>query len=147
MRKNGKSLNVSYPEEREGRTKDANNKLKSQIRNLKKRLKQLESHNHTLSRAYDKSCDFIQQKLSSSSLKEILKMVDDHEYKETKKGREKKALKKKEEEALLSPKCPECGSIEEEGYSLRKLGKITMENCTCGYKKTKAESSEGIKRS
>lgn len=147
MRKNGRNVSAIYPEEKEGRTKDANKKLKSQIRNLKKTIKQLESSNHTLLRAYDKSCDFIQHELADKSLKQILTMVDNHEYKETKKGREKKTKKIEAEEALLHHKCPECGNMDGEGYSLRNIGIIKIESCTCGYKKRKANPDEGIKRS
>lgn len=139
MAKNSRKSKVSvmYPEEREGRTKDANNKLKSQVRNLRKIVKQLEIENKTLSRAFDKSCDFIQDRLKGQSLGEILDMING----------EKKPKKPKKAEAF-SDNCPKCENSEDEGYKTMVFEKFIIKSCTCGYRSKKAEESgEGLERS
>ncbi len=146
VRNNSKKFSVVYPEEKEGRVKDANRKLKAQVRNLKKKIKQLESENKTIGRAYDKSCDFIQDKLSDKSLEEVLNMVKGHGYKETEKGREDKKKNPDEFEDFIVDKCPKCGTMDEERYTQFNLGKFKIESCACGYRR-KAETSEGIERS
>lgn len=140
---------VNYPEEKEGRTKDANNKLKAQVRNLKKQLKKADEANRTLSRAFNKSCDIIKDKLEGYSIEQVIQMVNDYEYKETAKGREREREKKeetKEEEDLSLQECPKCGKNKGEGFSTLTVGKITINSCSCGYR-SKVDSDEGIERS
>ena len=129
MAKNNRKSRLSiYPEEREGRVKDANRKLKAQVRNLQKVVKQLEWHNKTLQKAFDKSCDFIQERLSGKDLEEIIDMIN---------GRESQSKQKKEA-------CPKCER--EEGYKVMTLNKFIIKKCICGYR-SKADGDEGIKRS
>jgi len=146
VRKNSKNFSVVYPDEKEGRSKDANRKLRSEVKNLKKRIRQLESHNKTIERAYSKSCNFIQDKLSNKTLEEVLNMVKNYEHKETEKGRNQSLKEKPKVKGLVSNSCPKCGNIEKEGYAIFGMGKFTIESCACGYRK-KADSSEGIERS
>jgi uncharacterized phage infection (PIP) family protein YhgE len=142
VKKNSKKL-VVYPEEREGRAKDANKKLKSQIKNLKKQIKRLEEENKTLNRAYNKSCDYIENKLSDKNIEQVIDMVNNYEHKETKKGR----AKSKKEKTLFVKKCPQCDTIKGEGYIVLKVGTFEMESCNCGYRNKKADTSEGIEGS
>lgn len=137
-----RKLNVQvYPEEREGRVKDANKKLKSQVRQLKKQLKQLETQNKTLQRAFNKSCDFIQSKLENKSIKEILNMINSFDHKETERGREKQA-----ENKPLENKCPKCDKKEKQGYSIMHFNSVVLKKCECGYEE-RVKLNEGIERS
>ena len=140
---------INYPEEKEGRTKDANNKLKAQIRNLKKQLKKADEANKTLSRAFNKSCDIIKDKLEGYSIEQVIQMVNDYEYKETAKGRERNRIKKEEieyKEDLSLQECPKCGTNKGEGFSTMTIGKFTLDSCSCGYR-SKVDNDEGIERS
>jgi len=137
VRKNNKKFNIAYPEEKEGKLKDANKKLKSQVRNLQKKIKQLESHNDTIYRAYNKSCDFIQHKLSDKSLEEVLNIVNTYSEKGTKKQKSK---------TVSGDKCQQCGNVVGEGYTSFSVGKFKIESCSCGHRR-KTETSEGIERS
>ena len=131
MRKDSRNCNRVYPEEKEGRAKDANNKLRAQIKNLKKRILQLETHNKTIERAYSKSCDFIQDKLSDKSLEQVLNMVNNYEHKETQRGREKA----EKEDSFNVDKCPDCDSINGKGFSILNFEKYKIESCNCGYRR------------
>lgn len=146
---------VVYPEEKEFKTKDANNKLKSQVRSLKKALKIAESDNKTLSRAFDKSCEIIKNKLEGYSLEQVLQMIEDYEYKETEKGRRRDKIAKEKKENQVdkedtpifnSQNCPKCGKNKEKGFSIMKFEKFTISSCSCGYR-LKADNNEGIERS
>lgn len=119
-----------YPEEREGKTKDANKKLKSQIRSLKKTIKQMDTQIKTLSRSFDKSCDFIQNELKDKKLPDILKMIDDFDFKETEKGRERF-----ENEKQAGDSCPRCDSAFNFKVTHFKEKGFTLESCSCGYRK------------
>lgn len=141
MSKNNRSK-VVYPEE--NGTKDANNKLKSQVRSLRKNLKRLEMENRTLSRAFDKSCDFIKYKLKDYSLEQITRMIENFEYKETEKGRERE--NKKEKKIFNSNKCSKCGKLEGDGYSIMSFKNFTINTCSCGYR-LRVDVDEGIERS
>lgn len=146
MAKNNRKLRTVYPEEKEGRVKDANKKLKSQIRNLKKTVRHLESENRTLARAFDKSCDFIQNRLENRSLSQILKMIDEFDYKETEIGREQVELEKIEIKAFEAERCPDCNKDKKEGFAMLDLGSFIVRSCGCGFK-SKVSKSEGIERS
>ncbi len=134
MAKYNRKLSVVYPEENEGKTKDANRKLKGQIRNLQKTIKRLESENKTLNRAFNKSCDFIQQKLSNKSLRQIMDMIDNFEYKETERGR----IAEREKNT-----CPKCN--EEESYKTMNFEKFKINICKCGHR-SKVNNYEGNER-
>ncbi len=145
MAKSNRKLSPVYPEERENKTKDANKKLKSQIRSLKKMVKQLESKVKTLSRSFDKSCDFIQHKLDTRSLEEVLNMIDNFEYKETEKGRKVIIQNKKTEFSDFSEQCPDCSSNTTNGFKIFnfKSRGFSLKTCTCGYRsKVDNEGSE-----
>lgn len=133
MAKNNRNLSMSYPEEKEGKTKDANKKLKSQIRSLKKTVKQLESQVKTLSRSFDKSCDFIQTELKDKELPEILTMIDNFDHKETEKGRQ---LLKKPTEFSTFGNCPKCNVDTTKGFRITKFKArgFRVESCPCGYR-------------
>lgn len=140
MSRNNRSRAAVYPEE--SGVKDANNKLKSQVRSLRKNLKRLEMENKTLSRAFDKSCEFIQSRLKDYTLEQITAMIDNYEYKETKRGREKEIKKG----SFVSNKCPKCDTIEGGGYSIMSFTNFTLNTCSCGYR-LKVDTGEGIERS
>lgn len=138
---------INYPEEKEGRTKDANNKLKAQVRNLKKQLKKEQEANKTLSRAFNKSCDIIKEKLEGYTIEQVIQMVNDYEYKETERGRAREREKKKDnEDTFISQNCPKCGKNKGEGFSTMKFEKFTINSCSCGYR-VKVDNDEGIERS
>ena len=140
MAKYNRNLKVVYPDEKEGKVRDANKKLKSQIRTLKKAVKKLESENKTLNRAYSKSCNFIQDSLSNKSLEQIMGMIEDFDYKETEKGREKEEIKD------TANNCPECDNAINKGYVIMDFEKFTLKSCKCGYR-SKVNTCEGNERS
>lgn len=152
MGKSNRRLNLVYSEEKEGKTKDANSKLKSQIKRLTKTINQLESENRTLTRAFNKSCDYIQKKLDGRSLEEILEIIDDFDYKETNKGAEaieKKAIAekkpKKEAKKVKHITCPKCSTGLNEGYKIIDFKTFVVETCECGYR-SRTEKSERVER-
>lgn len=142
----GKSRNygnsVLYPEEREGRIKDANKKLRSQIRQLKKTVKQQDAEIRTLQRAYNKTIEYIEETHSGKSVEEVIEIVNGTKHKETKKGQEKVDEQKK----LNVEKCPDCGKIEGKEFSVMKFKNFTLKTCSCGYRK-RFDTSEGIEGS
>jgi hypothetical protein len=150
--KSNRKLNLVYSEEREGKTKDANGKLKSQIKRLTKTINQLESENRTLTRAFNKSCDYIQRKLDNRSLEEILEIINDFDYKETNKGAEaveKKAVTenkmKKEVKKVKHITCPKCSVGLNEGYKIIDFRTFVVETCECGHR-SRTEKSERVER-
>lgn len=152
MGKSNRRLNLVYSEEKEGKQKDANSKLKSQIKRLTKTINQLESENRTLTRAFNKSCDYIQKKLDGRSLEEILEIIDDFDYKETNKGAEeaekKVAAEKKQKKEVKKVKhitCPKCSNGLNEGYKLIDFKTFIVETCECGHR-SRTEKSERVER-
>lgn len=145
------SNNVHYPEEKEGNSKDANKKLKAQIKSLKKIIKNLESENKTLLRSFNKSCDFINQRLSDKNIREIVEMINDFDYKETENGRqreeEKKASKKKEKQSMKENECPKCFAPQDRGYKIIDFATFKVHTCVCGYRSRVNADNEGIERS
>lgn len=145
--------NTNYPEEKEGNAKDANKKLKAQIKSLKKIIKNLESENKTLLRSFNKSCDFINQKLSDKNIHEIIKMIDDFDYKETENGRQREEQKKKEkiiekeEKKEKQKECPKCFLSQENGFKIIDFTTFKVYTCSCGYRTRVDVGDEGIKRS
>ena len=135
-----------YPEEREGRTKNANKKLKNENRALNKKIRRLQSENKTLQRAFNKSCSFMEEKLKDYSLDQIIQMIDDFKYKETEKGRRKKEENVVEQETLILNNCPKCGKNEGDGYVVLSYQKFKVQSCQCGFK-SKVDNDEGIERS
>jgi rubrerythrin len=140
-----KYSNVSFPEEKEGNLKEANRKLRDEIKNLKKIIKNLETENKTLSRSFNKSCDFIHQKVSDKNLEEVIGMINDFDYKETKKGREKEKDKKNNQNSDKT--CPKCDIKEGEGYSIMEFGNFQVHKCSCGFREKVISENEGIERS
>lgn len=143
--------NVHYPEEKEGNSKDANKKLKAQIKSLKKIIKNLESENKTLLRSFNKSCDFINQKLSDKNIKEIVEMIDDFDYKETENGRQEEEKKKKEKQTMKEKQkekeCPKCFAPQDRGYKVIDFTTFKVHTCVCGYRSRINVENEGIERS
>jgi len=141
-----RNVKVLYPVEQEGKIKDANKKLRAQVKTLKNKIKRLEEDNSTLKRHFDKSHQYIDEKLTTKSVEEVIEMVNEFDYKETEKGREKMS-KQKQPTILVSPKCPDCGIVESEGYNISVFGDFEVHNCgQCGFR-TRKNSGEGNKRS
>lgn len=147
MAKGNKKLSVVYPEEKEGRRKDANQKLKAENRSLKKRLAQMETELKTLSRAFNKSCQFIQEKLEHKNLSDVLSIVDDFDYKETRKGQEREDTKQKTPiEHMNINICPDCKKGEDKGFKKMTFGSIIVKSCVCGYRSKEGVENEGMQR-
>jgi seryl-tRNA synthetase len=152
--RSSKKFNVVYPEERDVKEKDNNRKLKDQIKSLKKKIAQLESENRTLKRAFNKTIDFTEKKLKNHKLEDIHEMVDDFDYKETKKGRSKqkdKSLKQEDESFFDKIEkqevcCPKCQKTTKEGFKVMDFGGFYVESCVCDYRSRK-NKSEGMERS
>jgi hypothetical protein len=150
--KSNRRLNLVYSEDKEGKTKDANSKLKSQIKRMAKTINQLESENRTLTRAFNKSCDYIQRKLDGRSLEEILEVINDFDYKETNKGlqevEQKAAVEKKpkkEKKKTNHITCPKCSVGLNEGYKIIDFKTFIVETCECGHR-SRTETSERVER-
>jgi hypothetical protein len=143
-RKNYSASRILYPEEKEGKIKDANKELRSQNKQLKKKIRQLEEENRSLKRAFNKSTDYIEQKIKHKSIERVIDIVNDFDYKETERGRERVA-KQKENRIFMSQKCPECGKVESEGFNTFEYIKFVVHTCKCGFR-TKVNKSEGNER-
>jgi hypothetical protein len=147
--KNNRNIKiVNYPEEREGRIKDANKKLKSELKKEKNKVKKLKQDIATLQRAYNKSCEYISEKLAERNfdkVEDVIDLVNDFDYKETQRGREKIKIEKQKKEEKLSIKCPKCSTIKGEGYLVLKYESFDVASCKCGFRKkvTKSEGNEG----
>lgn len=139
MAKNTRKLNVIYPEEKEGRIKDANRKLRSDLKREKNKVKQLQKDLASLQRAFDKSCEYINDKLSNRNIEDVMEIIDDFNYKETEKGREKENLKK---EKKIPNKCPDCGRVESEDCKTLNFKDFNVIICKCGFRK-RVNHSEG----
>lgn len=129
-------FNNTYPEEREENAKDSNKKLKAEIKHLRKVIKNLESENKTLSRAFDKSSDFINQKLSDKTIEQIIEMVNDFEEK---KKEQEKVLKEKQEtkrkqEAEKNKTCPDCFADQDGGFRIVDFKTFKVHMCGCGFR-------------
>lgn len=142
MSKKNKGFKLAYPGERGDRIKDANNKLRSENRNLKKRIKKLEQENKTLKRAFDKSCEFIEDKLYEEEVENIIEKVNDYEYKETQRGRDAK----KQEKEKNKIKCPVCQTEKGKGYSVIEFAVYELHTCKCGHRE-RVDKSERVKGS
>lgn len=142
MARGFRKFNRAFPEEKEGNIKEANRKLRAEIRNLKKIIKILENENKTLSRSFNKSCEYIQDVVKEKELEDIFDMVDDFDYKETSKGRDKEKSKKNNQKGDKS--CPKCdnGSCKELNF-----GKFKIYTCKCGFREKVMTTDEGIERS
>lgn len=144
MGRRNRSVSTLYPQEKEGRVKDANKELRAENRQLRKKVKRLEENLRTLKRGFNKNADYIDKKLADKSLEEVLSIVNNFDYKETEKGREKMA-KQNNDRIFMSPKCPECGKVEKEGFSTFDYVKFVVQTCKCGFR-TKVDRGEGIER-
>jgi predicted nuclease with TOPRIM domain len=138
--KGNRRLNTVYPEENEGKVKDANRKLRSKIKELEKKVKKLQGENRQLKRCFGKSAEYINDKISDKNIEEVIKTVDDYEYKETKKGnkllKEKKAI------------CPKCDTPKGEEYKILDFISFLVHTCTkCGFRKRQEVVDEGNKGS
>lgn len=141
---NRKYSSQTYPEEKEGRTKDANRKLRSQIKSLKKQLARLEEDNRTLRRSFNKSCQYIDEKIKGKSIEKVLEDIKNFDYKETERSRQKE--KEKMKEINTDENCPKCGKNSKEGFVKMSFSKFKILKCVCGFRK-KENKSEGISRS
>lgn len=139
MAKNNRKFKmISYPEEREEKVKDANRKLRSDLQKEKNKVKQLKKDLASLQRAFDKSCQYINEKLSNQKVKEVFEIVDDFDYKETEKGRDK--INKKKINNFTSEKCPNCGKVKGDGYSILNFNGFRLITCKCGFRERVDES-------
>lgn len=131
-----KRFNNTYPEEREDNVKDTNKKLKAEIKHLRKVIKNLQSENKTLSRAFDKSSDFINQKLSDKTVEQIIEMVSDFEKKKKEQEEvvKQKQEEKKKQEAEKNKSCPNCFCNQEEGFKIVDFKTFKIHMCNCGYR-------------
>ena len=148
MAKNNRNLRmVNYPEEREGKRKDANRKLRSDLKREQNKVKQLKQDLASLQRAFNKSCQYISEKLADQNVEDIIELVNNFDYKETEKGREQVENKQKTDTDLISTKCLDCGRVEGEGYMVLKYGDFNVHTCKCGFRKKVNQSNEGNKGS
>ena len=142
-----KYKNTSYPEEKEGNVKDTNKKLKAEIKSLKKIIKNLESENKTLTRSFNKSCDFINQKLSDKNVEDIIEMVNESDQKISEENKRKEEARKKEKKLLREKECPKCFTPEGKGFKIINFNTFKVHTCVCGYRTRIDEENEGIERS
>lgn len=139
--------NTSYPEEKEGNAKDANKKLKAEIKNLKKVIKNLESEKRTLTRSFNKSCDFINHKLADKKIEQIIEMINEFDQQEIEANRLKEEAKKKEKKLAQEKECPKCFMPEGRGYKIIDFNTFKVHTCVCGYRARVSNENEGIERS
>jgi predicted RNase H-like nuclease (RuvC/YqgF family) len=139
--------NTSYPEEKEGNAKDANKKLKAEIKNLKKIIKNLESENKTLTRSFNKSCDFINNKLADKKIEQIIEMINEFDQQEVEEKKRKEEVKKKEKKLAQEKECPKCFMPEGRGYKIIDFSNFKVHTCVCGYRARVDSENEGIERS
>jgi hypothetical protein len=142
--KNNRKLRmVNYPEEREGRIKDANRKLRSDLKREKNKVKQLKQDLASLQRAFNKSCQYINEKLADQNIENIIELVNNFDYKETEKGREQVEIKQKTDTNLISTKCLDCGRVEGEGYMVLNYVNFNVHTCKCGFRQRVSQGDEG----
>lgn len=140
MAKNNRKLKMVYPEDREGRVKDANRKLRSDLKKEKNKVKKLEQDLATLQRAFNKSCQYINEKLSNEKVEDIIDLVNNFKYKETERGRKKQEMEQNKN--IILKKCPECDTIKGEGYAVMNFTKSKVLSCKCGFRR-RIDESEG----
>lgn len=146
MAKSNRKLRmVNYPEERDEKIKDANRKLRSDLKREKNKVKQLKQDLASLQRAFNKSCQYISEKLADQNVEKIIELVNNFDYKETEKGREKEMTKQETDTNLISTKCLNCGTIEGKGYVNLKYPGFNVLTCKCGFRKrvNQSEGNEG----
>ena len=143
---NRKYSSQTYPEEKEGRTKNANKKLRGQIKSLKKQLAKLEEDNRTLRRSFNKSCQYIDEKIQGKSIEEVLEDIRTFDYKETERGRQREIEKREKTVNRIDENCPDCGKTNKEGFVKLSFLKYELLSCKCGYR-TRKDKGEGIERS
>lgn len=139
--------NTSYPEEKEGNTKDANKKLKTEIKNLKKIIKNLESENRTLTRSFNKSCDYINNRLSDKKIEQIIEMINEFDQQEVEDKKRKEEVNKKEKKLAEEKECPKCFMPEGRGYKIIDFNTFKVHTCVCGHRARINDENEGIERS
>jgi len=139
--------NTSYPEEKEGNIRDTNKKLKAEIKNLKKIIKNLESQNKTLSRSFNKSCDFINDTLYDKNVEDIIEMVNESDQKKSEENKRKEEALKKEKKLAIEKECPKCFTTEGKGFKIINFNTFKVQTCVCGYRTRINEENEGIERS
>lgn len=135
-----------YPEEKEGKIKDANKTLKAENKFLRKRVKELEEAVRTLKRGFDKSINYVKSTQEGMKVEDVIKLVDKHDFKETQKGRKKEKERQEtifEEENFILNNCPKCDKNRKEGFIVLDYGKFSVVTCSCGYR-DRVEGNEGI---
>ena len=145
MTRKSRNTKTLYPIEQEGKIKDANKKLRAQVKTLKNKIKRLEDDNNTLKRSFEKGNQYIDEKLMDKNVSEVIEMVKEFDYKETKKGR-KKMSKQKDFTNFRSPTCPDCGIVEGKEYTVVQYTSFAVHSCKCGFR-TREDKSEGNERS
>lgn len=139
--------NTSYPEEKEGNAKDANKKLKAEIKNLKRIVKNLESENRTLTKSFSKSCDFINNKLADKKIEQIIEMINEFDQQEVDELKRKEEVKKKEKKLAQEKECSKCFMPEGRGYKIIDFVTFKIHTCVCGHRARIDNENEGIERS
>lgn len=149
MAKNNRKLKTVYPEEREGRVKDANRKLRSDLKRERNKVKKLQQDMASLQRAFSKSCQYISEKLADRDIREVIELVNDFDYKETENGRkreeEKEVTKQNEDTTFISKNCPDCGTLKGVNYTVMNFMNFKILSCKCGFRKRidQGEGNEG----
>jgi hypothetical protein len=135
-----------YPEEKEGRIKDANRKLRSDLKRERNKVKQLQQDLASLQRAFNKSCQYISEKLADQNIENVIELVNDFDYKETQKGREREEVTKQNKDTIfISKNCPDCGNVKGENYQVLNFASFRILTCKCGFRKriSQGEGNEG----
>lgn len=138
---------MSYPEEKEGNVRDTNRKLKAEIKSLKKIIKNLESQNKTLTRSFNKSCDFINEKFSDKNVEDVIEIVNKIDQEKIEEDKKRQEIKKKEKRLAQEKECPKCFATEGKGYKIINFDTFKVHTCTCGYRTRINNENEGIERS
>lgn len=139
--------NNSYPEEKEGNIRDTNKKLRDEIKSLKKIIKNLESENKTLTKSFNKSCDFINESFSDKNVEEVIETVNQFDKKKTEQKKHREEAKKKENRVIKENECPKCFMTEGRGFKTIDFDTFKVLTCVCGYRTRVNKKNERIEGS
>lgn len=109
--------NKTYSDEKDDNIKDANKKLKAEIKSLKKQIRDLELEKQKMTK-------------SSEHNNEVFRAVQ--------KDRPKEYGKKE---------CPKCSTPEGKEFKIIEFNTFKVHTCVCGYRTRINNSNEGIERS
>ena len=78
MSKSSKNKRLTYPNNsKEGNLRDANKKLRAQVRNLTKKNRILKSQNRTLKMAFNDTISKYKERVEDYSVEELIAMAND----------------------------------------------------------------------